>query len=64
MGHLLDFLIALVGGLGGAALYTRIPHFRLRERRGTDGHEHQFTRMVGDGKGWRCGTCNRPRSKV
>lgn len=55
---LTTFAEALAGGFVGAFVavtfrfWLRLPH--RPERLAADGHEHQWGRVTGDGKGWRC----------
>ena len=39
------------------------PVFDQIELKSTDRHTHRFDVMVGDGAGWRCGICGKPKAE-
>ena len=65
MDYIADILIALAAGLFGGVLAGYIPRFHVRfgllDLEPLEEHEHQYTTMRGDGQGWRCGTCDKPK---
>lgn len=69
----LDVALALAGALGSLLAYRlgRLHRFPLAvpklfpqwlEKGGL--HEHRFDTMLGDGSGWRCGICGKPREET